>query len=380
MVVLLAGSLSLASAQGLTIAGQAWGGLVVGSDPAPGHAAYGELVGYLPTFSLAGPAWGQGQLDVELAFKLGSVLDGALGQGAAGVQGRGDWYRLWGRYTTERLELRLGLQKIAFGPGFFLRPLQWFDTLDPEDPTMQTEGVVALRVRYYPTQTVALWGWVVRPDDWRYASPGGRVEWPFGVGEAGLTYYYRRATDLEFSGAPLIPFADSENRFGADLRLDIMIGLWAEAALAQAGGYNAGPAQSDYYSQVMVGGDYTIPWANGVYLLVEHLWRRARISSPNNPPAGLDVLWSRRREEGQFTALVVSYPLGFLDTIMAIALYDRQAERFYNYLRWQRTYDKFSFNTMLFANPERGGDVPGDQSAALLNFGYGGQLMLIYNH
>ena len=35
-------------------------------------------------------------------------------------------YRLWGRYSTRQLEVRVGLQKINFGSAHLLRPLMWF--------------------------------------------------------------------------------------------------------------------------------------------------------------------------------------------------------------------------------------------------------------
>lgn len=49
-----------------------------------------------------------------------------------------DPYRIWARYTTKKLELRLGLQKIDFGTAVILRPLQWFNEIDPRDPALRT--------------------------------------------------------------------------------------------------------------------------------------------------------------------------------------------------------------------------------------------------
>ena len=45
-----------------------------------------------------------------------------------------DFYRLWSRYSTTQFEMRLGLQKINFGPAFLFRPLMWFSSNDPQDP------------------------------------------------------------------------------------------------------------------------------------------------------------------------------------------------------------------------------------------------------
>jgi len=40
-------------------------------------------------------------------------------------------YRVWARYSSRQFEIRLGLQKINFGSATMLRPLMWFDQLDP---------------------------------------------------------------------------------------------------------------------------------------------------------------------------------------------------------------------------------------------------------
>ena len=52
-------------------------------------------------------------------------------------------YRLWTRYSSDQFELRLGLQKINFGSASMLRPLMWFDQMDPRDPLHLTDGVWA---------------------------------------------------------------------------------------------------------------------------------------------------------------------------------------------------------------------------------------------
>ena len=48
-------------------------------------------------------------------------------------------YRVWARYSTEQLEIRAGLQKINFGSASILRPLMWFDQIDPRDPLQLTD-------------------------------------------------------------------------------------------------------------------------------------------------------------------------------------------------------------------------------------------------
>jgi hypothetical protein len=53
-------------------------------------------------------------------------------------------YRAWARYSGKQFELRMGLQKINFGSAMMLRPLMWFDQVDPRDPLQLTDGVWGL--------------------------------------------------------------------------------------------------------------------------------------------------------------------------------------------------------------------------------------------
>lgn len=260
--------------QGLHLKGQLWGSVTRGNDPAPGRSDVEETIGYIPTLSLARQFGPLTLADMELAYNLGAVLDGAFGTGDSGIVSFDKLYRLWGRFATEKFELRLGLQKIAFGPGMVLRPLMWFDTLDLRDPTGQTEGVGALRLKWYPWPNLALWGWVVRPDYKNYASPGGRIEYTLGPGEVALTYHYQQRTSLDFAGKSLLPpYNEAENRFALDARLDWKVGLWTEVMIAQAT-KKWWDGEKNNLQRVMVGGDYTFPWGNGVYIMVEQLWSR----------------------------------------------------------------------------------------------------------
>ena len=65
-------------------------------------------------------------------------------------------HRYWVRYSNEKLETRLGLQKVVFGPSFILRSLSWFDTIDLRDPKGQTDGVEAFRLRWYPSNKLSI--------------------------------------------------------------------------------------------------------------------------------------------------------------------------------------------------------------------------------
>ncbi len=372
--------------QGLVLRGQLWGGLTAGNDPAAGRENHEETVGYIPTLSWERQFGQLSGVDFEFAYYGNAIIDGLNVDDAETYD---NLYRLWGRYTTPNFELRIGLQKIAFGPGRVLRPLMWFDTLDLRDPTGQTTGVTAVRALWYPVPSLALWGWVVRPDYEDYASPGGRITYTRGIAEFGLTYHYNQYDRMDpdppdFISTPLLPLASKENRLALDARLDWKIGLWSEMMITQAT-EKSWDDEKNYVQQIMVGGDYTFAWGDGVYVMVEHLW--SRMDSPMIcylPDENYLVVEKLLREE-QFTLLMASVPWGFLDQIMAFVEYDWENERLYNFLMWQRTYDRFSLNTILYANPRREDYlVPGAPyiplPQTLTGFGSGIQFMIVYNH
>jgi hypothetical protein len=272
LACLLTGGVSL-FAQGLTFKGQLWTSATVGDDPASGRSDVEQTVGYIPSLSLAHQLGPLSILDLEVAYNLGAFMDGPWGSGEAGTETSSNLYRLWGRFATESLELRLGLQKIAYGRERVLRPLMWFDAFDLKDPTGQTDGVSALRLRWFPWHNLALWGWIIRPDYRDFASPGGRIEVGLGSIETGLTYHLRKASDLDFTGRQLLASDDEEERYAFDARWDGFIGLWTEAILTRSIGL-AFDDEINMSAQMMLGGDYTLPWGKNVYVTVEHLWSR----------------------------------------------------------------------------------------------------------
>jgi len=58
-------------------------------------------------------------------------------------------YRINSQFKTSHSDIRLGLQKINFGPALLLRSLRWFDQLNPTDPLQLTDGVYGIRYRYF---------------------------------------------------------------------------------------------------------------------------------------------------------------------------------------------------------------------------------------
>ena len=75
-----------------------------------------------------------------------------------------------------------------------LRPLMWFDRIDPNDPLQLTEGVYGLLLKYTFLNNANIWlwglygnddpkGWEAVPTQRKSAEYGGRLQAPFLSGE-----------------------------------------------------------------------------------------------------------------------------------------------------------------------------------------------------
>ena len=256
-------------------------------------------------------------------------------------------YRIWVRYSGEQFEARLGLQQIKFGPAMILRPLMWFDQLDPRDPLQITRGVPAALFRYYFLNNANIWLWGVLGDDKikgleaipsekNSAEYGGRAQAPVGPGELAFTFHHRTA-----NLSPLLPdyfkkFAEPfpENRYAIDGKWDVGIGLWFESAVVHermqsvrfGGDWIGIGAKADYYQKYLtLGADYTFGLGNGLYLAGEHL-----IFDQSTDLA--------KREEGaEFSALMAGYDLSLWDRVMGLFYYSWEAQELFNFFTWRRT-------------------------------------------
>ena len=199
-----------------------------------------------------------------------------------------------------------------------------------------------------------------------------RIEIPVPVvGELGVTYHHRPGYEggkiPDNSGTPFVHQSSQEDRYGVDLRADIFLGLWVEAVAAKSSGGD--PNYRIDHSVYMIGGDYTLPIGNGLYLLAEHMFDRVESKF-------LETQFNRK-----FTALMLNYPIGILDQVALIFEYDWDGERMFNFLRISRTYDNLAVNLILFDNPKRKEFSEIELSGAGdSGFGTGFQVVLVCNH
>jgi hypothetical protein len=317
------------------------------------------------------------QLLFEQAFNGGAVLDGEVmlnGYSTVdddwSIDSNLDLYRLKLRFTNARAELRFGLQKINFGPAQLLRPLMWFDRLDPRDPLNLTEGVWGVLSRYYFQNSANIWLWGLYGNDETKGyeifptAPerpefGGRIQFPLFGGETGVTSHLRRVR------AQLKPETEfRERRMGLDGRWDVGVGLWFELA----GQHWDGEELPYHYTRMMmIGLDYTVGIGNGIYVIAEHMG------------SAVSEEWWGQGEDSQISAYALSYPVSLFDTVMNYGFYDWENGELYQYIGWQRTYDNWIINPSLFWYPDE--NFPAVEGAGdYFGRGYGVQLIIIYNH
>jgi len=325
---------------------------------------------YQPDLSLALPLGKGWKLDSELALAL-SATGAAPSWRSPDLDGDLAPYRLWLRLSSSRFEARLGLQKINFGSATLIRPLMWFDSLDPRDPLQVSEGVYGLLLRYYFKSNANIWlwglygnneakGWETLPTARRTPEFGARFQAPLFSGEAGLTVH-QRCLD---PGSDATAFRPTEKRFALDGKWDIGVGLWVETAFV----HRDDPTTMLAWQRSLTAGiDYTFKLGNGLYLLAEQFFSGY---SPSLLRSGNDAT--------AISTLLVRYPIGLLDGLNAIEYYDWQERRLYTFAGWQRTTDHWQFNLMLFWNPRlmQTGRAP---SGSPMFGGRGFQLMAICN-
>lgn len=329
---------------------------------------------YLPEGRFSVPIDGQFTFDAEASVN-GFVSADARSFGRPEIEARIKPYRGFVRLSSPRFEARAGLQKINFGSAMLLRPLMWFDRVDPRDPLELTDGVYGLLARYYFQNNINIWAWgllgnsapkgweVVGSDRWT-PEPGARVQVPVPRGEVAATYHHRafRSELAYMPPGPRETLSATENRVGIDGKWDVGVGLLVEAVLSR----QASDLRPDVWQRMAtVGLDYTFGIGSGLGVVAEHML----VGSADKPfGTGQDV---------QLSALMLSFPLGLLDNLRAIVYFDWTNRDLYSFLGWQRTTDNWMFSLSAFANPDRPAATgrPGAGAA-----GKGIRFDVVFNH
>ena len=327
---------------------------------------------YIPTVSLRDSIKKDTKIDAELSVNtFGNLFFESVHYQNADIALKP--YRLWIRYSTERMELRAGLQKINFGSASVLRPLMWFDRMDTRDPLQLTDGVYGLLGRYYFPKNYNLWlwalygnknpaGWDVVPSVKSFPEFGGRFQLPVPKGELGLAYHHRKADYSGFSWAGQSSFP--ENKAGIDFKIDLGIGIWGEFVLKHNHPENY--VLPEWENYLTLGMDYTFGIGNGLNMVAEYF----RFEGTT----GI----SEQKTEFGFSTICLRYPLGIMDNLTAMVFYNWDQKQWYRFISLQRQYDFWSFYLMGFWNPDQY-DLFTIRSGSNLFAGSGIQLMAVLN-
>lgn len=284
-------------------------------------------------------------------------------------------YRAWVRYSTNQFELRAGLQKINFGAASIVRPLMWFELIDPRDPLRITTGVWGLLGRYYFLNNANIWLWGLYgnedPKTWeigktsqRYPEIGGRFQMPVPRGEMGISFHRRwvdtRGLDVSIPLYAAVP----ENRIAMDGKWDVGVGLWIEGAWIRKS-EDIGVSTNQVI--LNAGADYTFGIGKGLNVIYEQLL----ISYDHKAFVFSDPVF--------FSVLSLSYPVGLFDNLSAMAYYNWGTDQSYNLINWKKQFNKFYVYLTAYWNPEVY-SLPQQQDSGNLFSGRGFQIMLVYNH
>ena len=331
---------------------------------------------YIPEFSMEKSISPDFSYDFQLSLNAyGTAHIHSLRNTETG--GKIDFYRMWGRVSSPQFEARIGLQKINFGSASLLRPLMWFDRIDPRDPLQLTDGVYGLLLRYYFLNNANIWvwglygndeikGWEFFPSKSKSAEFGGRAQLPLGNGEWAFTYHHRTLDPsqgpfyLDIPGESAIP----EDRFALDGKWDLGIGFWFEGTLAHQ---RSDAFPLPWQRALNIGLDYTFGIGNGLNVIGEYF---VFASSTEAFKSGDGIT---------FSALSLSYPLDLLDNLSLIFYYDWDNKDLYSFLNWRRTYDRWTVNVIGFWNPEQF-QIYQNMQENNLYAGTGFQIMMVYNY
>lgn len=323
---------------------------------------------YIPQLNYNVPLKNNCLFDMEVSANL--FGDIGIQPGNNTVEGKIKPYRAWARYSSTRTEVRLGLQKINFGSARIFRPLMWFDSMDPRDPLQLTDGVWGGLFRYYFPNNSTLWlwslygnkeqkGWELIPVSRSFPELGGRLQLPLPSGEGALSYHFRKADANMYELGEI-----AENRFGLDVRLDVVVGLWFESSWMRL---NREMGELTNQQMSTLGMDYTFNIGSGLGLTFEQFF----YSYGEN---GIDL-----NQSLNFSGLNLSYPFSMADNLSAMVYYDWENRRFYNFLNWQHQRDNVTFYTIGYWNPDEFG-IPSQMGAVSRFAGKGIQFIIAWHH
>jgi hypothetical protein len=336
---------SMVQSQSLVHSGQLSGFTAI--NPGVGSTSLSGLR-YIPAINFTIPAWDE--ITIEGEVSINGYTNLTVAGGEYDFSGKLEPYRGWIKLSGNRFEVRAGLQKINFGSASMLRSLMWFDRMDARDPLQLTGGVYGLLGRYYFGNNANVWiwglygnsdprGWDYLKSDKRRPEFGGRLQLPIPSGEMAFSYHNRKIDDILESPDAMFPpltLNFTEQKFGFDIRADIVIGVWAEATVKRSTGYTP-----EWERMITLGTDYTFGIGNGLAITAEYL-----TFGSSETPGGETVT------SDSFMALSANYPLSVISTISGMVYLNPTDGDLYRFLNLSLVFDRFSYYFIGYWNPD----------------------------
>ncbi|NOZ73969.1 MAG: hypothetical protein GXO90_01125 [FCB group bacterium] len=313
---------------------------------------------YLPDLR-CGKTGDWGFTDMDLSYRLSSTNRGTRNR---------RWYRAQFRIGGSSWDGRVGLQQLNFGPGRYLRSLQWFDTLDPRDPLQLSNGVWGLRIKkYFQNSALQFWAldntpvhrgfeWISGADqapEW-----GGRYLLS-SHGDWGLTFHSRNIHIPSELGNGTSEDG-SEWRVALDGVWDVGPGIWFEGVSV-----SRNLQQNPDWNQerfITIGADYTIPLANGITVSGEYF--STSLGDLTNPIHTTNL-----------AAAEIRSSINISDQISWILFSNWQNGWQVSTISWQRILDSWIiYCGWIIQSGSQSINIPG------LGSGGGFTLLLVFNH
>jgi len=327
-------------------------------------------LGYMPELSFSN------ELSDNLVFNFNASTNLHLSRHPASqpmVNSSVDLYRLNTQLNMPQSDIRVGLQKLNFGPAYILRSLRWFDQIDPTDPLNLTNGVNGIRYRYFFPNNANVWLWGLygnkEPKGFeqvptRINTPevGARIQLPVLSGELGASIHMRETERLGFTGID-VDTDLTEKRIALDGRWDIGPGVWFEVMLVDQGAVSK--STFNWFSTASAGTDYTLGIGNGFHILAEH-----NISQITEDAFDWDIAV-------ETSAIQVTYPLSILDAVSVLDLIFWTENQNKLHLSWNRAYDSITYSLTAFLSKGQSNNKEVTSSGTS---GNGVRAVVVFNH
>lgn len=276
-------------------------------------------------------------------------------------------YRAWVRLSSNQFEFRLGLQKINFGSANSIRPLMWFDKLDPRDPLQLTPGTWAALFRYYFMNNANLWVWSILDREpsqgWYYFSDkalfpelGSRFQMPVKKGEIALSYNFREGKKNETFR--------HQHLFGFDAKFNYLVSFWIEGTHEYVPmTLSERPMTIDLWN---LGVDYTFGLGSGLLVSYEMIYYADQERLP-----GI-------KNQSFLSLVTASTSITPFDRVFGLIYWAHTSNTVFPFLTYQHQFDTWSANIMAYWNPQNAA-IPSMSNDYNSFLGKGIQLMIIYD-